>query len=69
MKVMANLLYGTCKPRVMDIKIGQRTFQEDEVSNQKTRMDLLKKMMDVSRPTCRASILFLKFCLCYWCLP
>jgi len=47
MKVMANLLYGTCKPRVMDIKIGQRTFQEDEVSNQKTRMDLLKKMMDV----------------------
>lgn len=45
--VMANLLYGTCKPHVMDIKIGQRTFQEDEVTNQKTRMDLLKKMMDV----------------------
>ena len=45
--VMANLLYGTCKPRIMDIKIGQRTFQEDEVTNQKTRMDLLKKMMDV----------------------
>jgi len=49
LKVMANLLYGTHQPRVMDIKIGQRTFQEDEVSNQKTRMDLLKKMMDVSR--------------------
>jgi hypothetical protein len=45
--VMSNLLFGTTAPHSMDIKIGLRTFQEDEVANDKTRMDLLKKMMDV----------------------
>ena len=32
------------RPCVMDIKIGSRTFLEDEVSNQKLRPDMLKKM-------------------------
>ena len=45
--VMSNLLFGTTAPHSMDIKIGLRTFQEDEVANDKTRMDLLKKMMDI----------------------
>ena len=31
-------------PCVMDIKVGIRTFLEDEVSNPKLRPDLLKKM-------------------------
>ena len=35
--------FGEC-PCVMDIKIGVRTFLEDEVSNPKVREDLLKKM-------------------------
>ncbi len=45
--VMSNLLFGASAPHTMDIKIGLRTFQEDEVANDKTRMDLLKKMMDI----------------------
>uniref|UniRef100_A0AAF5I2A6 Kinase n=1 Tax=Strongyloides stercoralis TaxID=6248 RepID=A0AAF5I2A6_STRER len=32
---------------IMDIKIGQRTFLESEVSNQKKRPDLYKKMVDI----------------------
>uniref|UniRef100_A0A0N4Z1M5 Kinase n=1 Tax=Parastrongyloides trichosuri TaxID=131310 RepID=A0A0N4Z1M5_PARTI len=32
---------------IMDIKIGQRTFLENEVSNQKKRPDLYKKMIDI----------------------
>uniref|UniRef100_A0A0K0F509 Kinase n=1 Tax=Strongyloides venezuelensis TaxID=75913 RepID=A0A0K0F509_STRVS len=32
---------------IMDIKIGQRTFLESEVSNQKKRADLYKKMIDI----------------------
>ena len=35
--------FGEC-PCVMDIKVGVRTFLEDEVSNPKVREDLLKKM-------------------------
>lgn len=35
-------------PPPQDIKIGQRTFQETEVTNQKTRMDLLKKVVGCS---------------------
>ena len=35
--------FGEC-PYVMDIKIGMRTFLEDEVSNPKLRADLLGKM-------------------------
>merc|ERR1712046_515165 len=31
-------------PSVMDIKVGVRTFLEDEVSNPKLRPDLLQKM-------------------------
>ena len=31
-------------PCVMDVKVGIRTFLEDEVTNPKLRQDLLKKM-------------------------
>jgi len=45
--VMQNCLYELERPHVMDIKMGQRTFQETEVSNSKRRMDLLQKMIKV----------------------
>lgn len=44
---MSNLLFGTSAPHSMDIKMGLRTFLEDEAANDKARMDLLKKMMEV----------------------
>jgi len=45
--VMQNCLFELERPHVMDIKMGQRTFQETEVSNEKRRKDLLEKMNKV----------------------
>ncbi|XP_015795157.1 inositol-trisphosphate 3-kinase A-like [Tetranychus urticae] len=40
-----NLLYGFDNPSIMDIKMGSRTFLEDEVSNDELRADLYEKMI------------------------
>ena len=45
---------------LQDIKIGRRTFQETEVTNEKTRMDLLKKVAAVF------TLLSLSFSFCYY---
>lgn len=50
---LQDLLHGFHDPNVMDIKIGFRTFSENEVSNTTLREDLYKKMIaiDPSAPT------------------
>ncbi|XP_015785817.1 inositol-trisphosphate 3-kinase homolog isoform X2 [Tetranychus urticae] len=40
-----NLLYHFDNPYIMDIKMGSRTFLEDEVSNGEPRADLYEKMI------------------------
>ncbi|XP_053204405.1 inositol-trisphosphate 3-kinase homolog isoform X2 [Panonychus citri] len=40
-----NLLYPFDNPFIMDIKMGSRTFLEDEVSNDEPRKDLYEKMI------------------------
>lgn len=42
---MDNLLFDFVRPKVMDIKIGTRTFLESECANMKPRHDLFKKVM------------------------
>lgn len=50
---LQDLLHGFRDPHVMDIKMGTRTFLEDEVSNARARSDLYEKMvrLDPSAPT------------------
>ncbi|KAL7642644.1 UNVERIFIED_CONTAM: hypothetical protein RMT77_007208 [Armadillidium vulgare] len=50
---ITDLLYGFVNPSIMDIKIGNRTFLESEVSNTEARNDLYKKMvkLDPNAPT------------------
>ncbi|XP_055639929.1 inositol-trisphosphate 3-kinase homolog isoform X2 [Toxorhynchites rutilus septentrionalis] len=50
---LQDLLQGFHDPNVMDIKVGFRTFSENEVSNTTLREDLYKKMISVdpSAPT------------------
>lgn len=50
---LQDLLNGFHDPNVMDIKIGTRTFSENEVSNTTLREDLYKKMVavDPNAPT------------------
>lgn len=50
---LQDLLSKFNNPCVMDIKMGVRTFLESEVSNKKTRKDLLQKMLklDPNEPT------------------
>ncbi|XP_053694083.1 inositol-trisphosphate 3-kinase A isoform X1 [Sabethes cyaneus] len=50
---LQDLLHGFQDPNVMDIKMGFRTFSENEVSNTKLREDLYKKMIavDPNAPT------------------
>lgn len=50
---LQDLLHGFHDPNVMDIKIGFRTFSENEVSNTTLREDLYKKMIaiDPNAPT------------------
>ncbi|XP_021701280.1 inositol-trisphosphate 3-kinase A isoform X1 [Aedes aegypti] len=50
---LQDLLHGFHDPHVMDIKIGFRTFSENEVSNTTLREDLYKKMIaiDPAAPT------------------
>jgi len=45
---MQDLLFPFKKPSLMDIKMGSRTFLEDEVANAKPREDLYKKMVAVA---------------------
>ncbi|XP_053625807.1 inositol-trisphosphate 3-kinase homolog isoform X3 [Plodia interpunctella] len=50
---LQDLLHGFRDPHVMDIKMGTRTFLEDEVSNARARTDLYEKMvrLDPKAPT------------------
>lgn len=50
---LQDLLHGFRDPHVMDIKMGTRTFLEDEVSNARARADLYDKMvrLDPNAPT------------------
>ncbi|XP_050680986.1 inositol-trisphosphate 3-kinase homolog isoform X2 [Leptidea sinapis] len=50
---LQDLLHGFRDPHVMDIKMGTRTFLEEEVSNARARRDLYEKMvrLDPSAPT------------------
>lgn len=50
---LQDLLHGFHDPNVMDIKVGFRTFSENEVSNTTLREDLYKKMIaiDPQAPT------------------
>ncbi|KAG6442641.1 inositol-trisphosphate 3-kinase homolog isoform X2 [Manduca sexta] len=50
---LQDLLHGFRDPHVMDIKMGTRTFLEDEVSNAHARGDLYEKMvrLDPNAPT------------------
>lgn len=50
---LQDLLHGFQDPNVMDIKLGFRTFSENEVSNTTLREDLYKKMVavDPTAPT------------------
>ncbi|CAK1545275.1 unnamed protein product [Leptosia nina] len=50
---LQDLLHGFRDPHVMDIKMGTRTFLEDEVSNARARVDLYDKMvrLDPNAPT------------------
>merc|ERR1719329_492781 len=41
---ITNLLHGFISPKVMDVKIGVRTFLESECKNKKPRPDLYEKM-------------------------
>jgi 1D-myo-inositol-triphosphate 3-kinase len=45
---MQDLLYDFDNPSIMDIKIGTRSFIEDECSNNELRNDLYMKMMRIS---------------------
>jgi len=40
---MGNLLYGFSRPKVMDVKLGVRTFLESECANKKLRPDLFTR--------------------------
>lgn len=42
---LQDLLHGFRDPHVMDVKMGTRTFLEDEVSNARARPDLYEKMV------------------------
>ncbi|CAG9097027.1 hypothetical protein JYU34_007459 [Plutella xylostella] len=42
---LQDLLHGFRDPHVMDVKMGTRTFLEDEVSNERARPDLYDKMV------------------------
>lgn len=44
---ISDLLHGFNNPSMMDIKVGNRTFLESEVTNNKARNDLYLKMMKV----------------------
>lgn len=46
---LSDLLYDFNDPAVMDIKIGNRTFLECEVTNTKARKDLYEKVSFVSQ--------------------
>lgn len=50
---LQDLLHGFKNPHVMDVKMGTRTFLEDEVSNARARPDLYEKMvrLDPKAPT------------------
>ncbi|XP_061383235.1 inositol-trisphosphate 3-kinase homolog isoform X2 [Danaus plexippus] len=50
---LQDLLHGFRDPHVMDVKMGTRTFLEDEVSNARARQDLYEKMVrvDPNAPT------------------
>lgn len=50
---LQDLLHGFRDPHVMDVKMGTRTFLEDEVSNARARTDLYEKMvrLDPKAPT------------------
>ncbi|XP_046680700.1 inositol-trisphosphate 3-kinase homolog isoform X1 [Homalodisca vitripennis] len=50
---LEDLLHSFRDPHVMDIKMGTRTFLEDEVQNNKAREDLYRKMvaLDPDAPT------------------
>ncbi|XP_073943913.1 inositol-trisphosphate 3-kinase-like protein isoform X3 [Choristoneura fumiferana] len=50
---LQDLLHGFRDPHVMDVKMGTRTFLEDEVSNARARADLYEKMvrLDPTAPT------------------
>lgn len=50
---LQDLLHGFRNPHVMDIKMGTRTFLENEVSNAHARKDLYEKMvgLDPTAPT------------------
>ncbi|CAB3224642.1 unnamed protein product [Arctia plantaginis] len=50
---LQDLLHGFRDPHVMDVKMGTRTFLEDEVSNARDRPDLYEKMvrLDPKAPT------------------
>eukprot|EP00730_Choanoeca_flexa_P015281 TRINITY_DN6982_c0_g1_i1.p1 TRINITY_DN6982_c0_g1~~TRINITY_DN6982_c0_g1_i1.p1 ORF type:complete len:646 (+),score=121.73 TRINITY_DN6982_c0_g1_i1:200-2137(+) len=44
---LENLVAHFPNPCVMDVKMGVRTFLEDDVNTEKLRMDLLNKMLDL----------------------
>ncbi|XP_041977869.1 inositol-trisphosphate 3-kinase homolog isoform X2 [Aricia agestis] len=50
---LQDLLHGFRDPHVMDVKMGTRTFLEEEVSNARARPDLYEKMvrLDPTAPT------------------
>jgi 1D-myo-inositol-triphosphate 3-kinase len=51
---LEDLLKPFKDPIVMDIKMGLRTFLESEVSNQKLRSDLLKKLLKLDKTAATA---------------
>jgi len=42
---IGNLLHDFCQPKVMDVKLGVRTFLESECGNAKPRPDLFERMV------------------------
>lgn len=43
---LGNLLQGFSRPKVMDVKLGKRTFLHSETKNVKPRVDLFHKMLE-----------------------
>jgi len=42
---MQDLTHGVQGPCLMDLKMGQRTFMEEDATDDKIRPDLLEKML------------------------
>eukprot|EP00747_Dinoflagellata_sp_TGD_P155576 gnl/TRDRNA2_/TRDRNA2_177592_c0_seq5.p1 gnl/TRDRNA2_/TRDRNA2_177592_c0~~gnl/TRDRNA2_/TRDRNA2_177592_c0_seq5.p1 ORF type:complete len:548 (+),score=118.57 gnl/TRDRNA2_/TRDRNA2_177592_c0_seq5:102-1745(+) len=52
---IANILHDFCQPKVMDVKLGIRTYLETECDNPKPRPDLYEKMVKMYPHELRSS--------------